>query len=525
MALAGVTLAVSPGEHVCVLGGNGSGKSTLARLCNGSIVPSRGSVTVEGIDTGGGGRSRDEAAHLVGFVRQDPTDQLVSSSVFDEVAFGPMNLGLAEGEVRGRVAGALGACGLAGYERRGVGELSGGELQRLAIAGVLAMEPAYLVLDEACAHLDGPSRAAVRSLLGDAAAAGRGIVEVTHDVDDILHADRVVVLEAGEVTWSGTPQALLCSDEAISASRLPSDLRLRCYSLLARHGADPAALDGAGPLLREARRLGALDRLRGLLRGDGPTGRAGFPSGESGQGLRLDGVTVDFEECRALDGVSLDVPPGDVMLVAGPSGSGKTTLARVAAALLAPDGGTASASGSPVVPGRVGFSFQRSVDQLFCDTVIDDVSFGPSNLGLGPEKAREAAVGALGRLGVPEGLWGRSPFALSGGQARRVALAGILALDPPALVLDEPTAGLDGSGRRFLHALVRGLAEEGRPVMVVSHDVDEWVEVADEVVLLRGGRVAWRGPVAQAVAGVRPYRAAGIEPPLAASLREALAGG
>jgi energy-coupling factor transport system ATP-binding protein len=128
-------------------------------------------VTVEGIDTGGGGRSRDEAAHLVGFVRQDPTDQLVSSSVFDEVAFGPMNLGLAEGEVRGRVAGALGACGLAGYERRGVGELSGGELQRLAIAGVLAMEPAYLVLDEACAHLDGPSRAAVRSLLGDA---GRG---------------------------------------------------------------------------------------------------------------------------------------------------------------------------------------------------------------------------------------------------------------------------------------------------------------------------------------------------------------
>ena len=521
-ALLEASLVVRPGEHVCLLGNNGSGKSTLARLCNGSIVPSRGKVRVEGIDTSAGASARSEAARLVGFVRQDPVDQLVSASVFDEVAFGPMNLGLAEDEVRRRVERSLETCGLAGYEKRGVGELSGGELQRLAVAGVLAMEPAYLLLDEATAQLDGPSRQSLRRLVGGLRDAGHGIVEITHDVDGLLGADGVVVMSGGRIVWRGTPKEFLSSDEAIETSTILRDTDVRLRTLLARNGMSPSDCPDAEDLVLRLANAGLVPEVREIL---GSSDGVVPPRAPRGEGLSLDSVSVDFDGRQALDDVSLDVAPGEVLLVAGLSGSGKTTLARVIAGLLAPDTGTAFVDGVPAVPGGVGLSFQRSVDQLFCDTVIDDVAFGPKNLGMGPQRASQAAKEALARLGVSPAVWERSPFALSGGQARRVALAGMLSFGPAACVLDEPTAGLDGRGRSFLHALVRELAEAGRPVIVVSHDVGEWVDVADEVALMRGGRIVWRGPAAEAACSGRPYRLAGLVCPLAVSLREALPSG
>ncbi len=207
-ALAGVTLSLAPGEHVAVVGANGSGKSTLALLCDGMLLPEGGSVHVDGMDT------RDAATAFevrsrVGLVLQDPDDQIVGAVVEEDAAFGPENLGVPREELRARVDEALAAVGLAGLERREPHLLSEGQKQRLAIAGALAMRPAYLVLDEPAAMLDPRGREDVGAILGRLASGGTGILRVTHDLAEAAAARRVVALCDGSVAFDGLPADLL----------------------------------------------------------------------------------------------------------------------------------------------------------------------------------------------------------------------------------------------------------------------------------------------------------------------------
>ncbi len=206
-ALAGISLDIGPGESLAVLGPNGSGKSTLALLANGLFLPSVGSVTVDGMCTGDPAATW-EIRSRVGVVFQNPDDQIVGTVVEEDVAFGPENLGVPPAELRRRVDEALARTGLAGLERREPHLLSGGQKQRLAIAGVLAFDPAYLVLDEPTAMLDPRGRADVLSVLDRLRADGRGIVHVTHHLADVASADRVLVLVRGEIAFLGTPEAL-----------------------------------------------------------------------------------------------------------------------------------------------------------------------------------------------------------------------------------------------------------------------------------------------------------------------------
>jgi energy-coupling factor transport system ATP-binding protein len=207
-ALSDVSLRLEPGEHVAVLGGNGSGKSTLVRLANGLLLPTKGSVTVDGIDTHDPRRTR-EIRERVGIVFQHPDDQIVATSVEDDVAFGPENLSLPRAELRERVDEALTAVGLTGLESREPHLLSGGQKQRLAIAGALAMRPSYLILDEPTSMLDPVGRADVLSILRALGAGSTGILHVTHDIADILEADRAVVLDEGALAWEGPVRGLL----------------------------------------------------------------------------------------------------------------------------------------------------------------------------------------------------------------------------------------------------------------------------------------------------------------------------
>jgi energy-coupling factor transport system ATP-binding protein len=206
-ALAGVSLDVEPGEQVAVLGANGSGKSTLARLVNGLLLPHSGVVTVDGIDTSDASRAR-ELRERVGMVFQRPDDQIVATTVEDDVAFGPENLGLPRAEIRARVDEAITAVGLLGLERREPHLLSGGQKQRLAIAGALAMRPAYLVLDEPASMLDPAGRAEVLAIVAGLRLAGTGVMHITHDLADIADADRAVVLDGGAVVFAGTVEEL-----------------------------------------------------------------------------------------------------------------------------------------------------------------------------------------------------------------------------------------------------------------------------------------------------------------------------
>lgn len=218
-ALAGVSLEVCAGEHVAVLGANGSGKSTLVRLANGLLWPTTGTVRVDDIDTRDVERAH-ELRERVGMVFQHPDDQIVATSVEDDVAFGPENLGLARAEIRERVDQALAAVGLTGLERREPHRLSGGQKQRLAIAGALAMRPAYLVLDEPASMLDPAGRAEVLAIVERLRAQGAGILHVTHDLADVMRADRAIVLDCGRVAFEGRIAELLGEGELLAACGL-----------------------------------------------------------------------------------------------------------------------------------------------------------------------------------------------------------------------------------------------------------------------------------------------------------------
>jgi len=216
LSLESLTLELAPGEMVAVLGANGSGKSTLARLTNGLLLPSAGTVTVDGIDT------RDEARGVevrsaVGMVFQHPDDQIVATSVEDDIAFGPENLGLPRDQIRMRVDEAVADTGLEGLGQREPHMLSGGQKQRLAMAGALAMRPRYLVLDEPTSMIDATGRKEFSSVLERVRASGRGVLLITHDVAEALPADRVVVLDTGRLAFEGTPDALLAKDESLAS--------------------------------------------------------------------------------------------------------------------------------------------------------------------------------------------------------------------------------------------------------------------------------------------------------------------
>lgn len=507
-----VSLDLMPGERTVLLGLNGSGKSTLARMLNGALLPAHGTVTVDGIVSGPA--TARELARRVGYVRQDPRNQIVSALVSDEVSFGPRNLGLAREEVLARVDEALAACGISELSDRMTTELSGGQQQLLALAGVLALHPSYLVLDEAGSQLDGASRTRLRATVGRLVERGVGVLEIAHGAQATFGADRVLVLSGGRMGWEGTAQGFFESEGALAAAGLADDPLARLLSEATRRGyalgqqPDPEGLAAfLGPESISARREAVGEPC--------PTDRT--------HEISLSQVTVGYGDVRALDEVSLAAPSG-LTLVLGRPGSGKTTAARVLAGVLEPDAGRALLDEKPVRAGGVGLTFQRPEDQLFADTVLADIAFGPLAAGRTSQEAERDAHAAAVRLGVGKELLGRSPFELSGGQMRRVALAGVIAAEPVAYVFDEPTAGLDAPARRLLHDLIRNLTSRGASVLVISHDAGEWLDEATRVVFVRDARVVRTVPPEALFETPEIFEEAGLEVPFEVRLRAAREG-
>lgn len=523
-ALAGVSAVVAPGELVALIGRNGSGKSTLARVLCGAQALDTGTVRV----TRAGAAPIEDAdgiRRLVGLVGQNPHDQAVSTEVLDEVAFGPRNLGLDEGEVRRRVERALAAAGIEGLAGRQVASLSGGELQRLALAGILAMQPEYLVLDEVTAQLDSACRPALRRLFRALAEGGAGVALVTHDPIEVLACDRVVALDGGRVVWEGSPRELLMGaggglwDATLIANPYIDAVR-RCVGLgydLAR-GTEPEDL--AAWLSEDAPR-GAREAVLGA-RGVAAGGSGAAP-GDACGAIRVEGARVELGDTTVLEDADLAVGAGEVLLVAGRSGAGKTTLACLVAGLVEPSAGTVEVLGGSPRPGDVGLAFQNPEQQFFLESVEAELAFAPRNLGLAEDEVAARVGDAAARLGLDMPL-AADPFALSGGQARRVALASVVAMGPGALVLDEPTAGLDAASRASLHRLVASFARAGLPVIVVSHDLEEWLPEVDRVAVLAQGRIVWTGVPRERAGAAAAFRRAGMEPPESWRLAEALDG-
>jgi energy-coupling factor transport system ATP-binding protein len=436
-----------------VVGPSGSGKSTLAKAIAGLVprdVPGewQGSLRVGDLDVASAAPA--EAAARVGILFQDPASQLVMDRAADDVAFGLENRAWPLEAMRTRVPTALGDVGLGGFGRRRGTRLSGGEQQRLALAGVEAPTPAVLVLDEPTANLDPAGAAALFARLTELRAARRTtIVLVEHRADLAWPlADLVLALDA-----TGSPIAL----------GTPAKLRSRSGKRLTREGI--------------------------WLPGDGSTGKAlPPPAGEParsvpapGPAAGLGSALVELRHARyayargadpAVRDVELEIRAGERAAIVGPNGSGKSTLLRLIGGLLRPSAGSVRVGGAdprrlpaPLLSRLVGMVFQDPELGFLADTVAEEIA-----LGLDPARASGAA-GLLERLGMPLETFGeRSPYRLSGGEQRRLSVATALARRPRILLLDEPTFGQDRHGWEALASILDELVEQGTAVLAATHD-------------------------------------------------------
>ena len=492
LALDDVTLEVCRGERVCVLGANGSGKSTLASVICGLLAPDEGDVELAGHAVCTGGvpdlAAYRDARRQLGLVFQNPDDQIVTSVVADDVAFGPENLGVPRAQIATRVARELRRVAMEKYAHADPSRLSGGQRQRVCIAGALAMEPAVLVLDEPSSLLDVRGRAAIMRVMGRLAAAGATLVHVTHFMDEALAADRVIVMQHGRVALEGTPDEVFATKNAqvIEALGLEMPFGARLAAALRADAADGKVAAVAAPS------------------GEKPAAPAApVPAAEPPAILARDLGFSYGPDAQALDGVSLEAPAHATTAIVGQTGSGKSTLLRLLCGLEAADAGSLTVCGINAATKRgrrqirraVGYVMQHPERQLFAQTVAEDVAFGPRNQGLSAAEVERRVAHALDLVGLADRR-DASPFELSGGQQRLAAIAGVLAMEPELLVLDEPTAGLDPRGRARLRALMADLAAHGVTLLQVTHSMEDAAR-ADHVVLLDQSHVLAAGTPAE----------------------------
>ena len=549
-ALNGITFSVKKGEFLAVIGHNGSGKSTLARLINGLLLPDKGKVTVFGLDTSEG-KNPIEIRKRAGIVFQNPDNQMVASIIEDDVAFGPENIGVEREEIGRRIDWALGAVGMSAYRTGTPSRLSGGQKQRIAIAGVLAIKPDILILDESTAMLDPRGRREVMGVVSRLnREEGLTVILITHFMEEALLADRTIVLNRGEIVMQGTPAEIFLHSE-----------RLEAYNLsLPRIGRICKALQGAGIDVADcltpeilAEEIKEAADCRGIEKREVhsvPPRRA-----ESAHEWDIDVKNLTFTysakspfASKALRGIDLHIDEGEFFGIIGHTGSGKSTLVQHLNALIKlpqaekryrakkPKKGQPA----PVLPQitvgpfnladkkcnfvklreSVGMVFQYPEYQLFAETVFADVAFGLKNFrkGISAEETEAAVRAAVEMVGLDyEEVKDKSPFDLSGGQKRRVAIAGVIVTRPHILILDEPAAGLDPLGKQEIMELLHKLHREWcSTVIVVSHDMDEIADNCTMAAVISEGAVADCAPPRELFKKAEELTSLGLDIPLTA---------
>jgi energy-coupling factor transporter ATP-binding protein EcfA2 len=527
-ALNGVSLSVDRGESVIIMGEGGAGKSTLCRCANG-LIPHFQKGELTGLILAFGANTRAQPVHelarRVGLVFQDFESQLFSTSVELEAAFGPENFGRPRDEIGRRIAEALSATGLTGMERRAPATLSGGEKQRLAIASVLACRPDLLVLDEPTTDLDPQGKREVFVIaraLRTSETAPPAIIMVEHETEEAAHFQRAVVMRGGEIVYDGDVGSLLARSEFMEAHGIRP---LPAAALFARLGetARPIADDEAVSLLHD---LGYSLNRSGWdeLRADDARRAYGDPI------VEVRGLSHSYDGAPALDGVDLTIREGEFVAILGQNGSGKTTLVKHFNGLMIPRSGEVRVSGietprqSALELGRqVGYVFQNPDHQIFADTVREEVGFGPRNFGVPADEVARRVTESLAAVGMA-GLEQADPFSLTKGERQRIAVASALASRPKALILDEPTTGLDYRQNVGMMELLRRLNEAGHTIIIVTHAMWVAAEYAHRAVVLSRGRVLLDAPMREAMGRADELAKAHLVAPQAVRLGAALGG-
>lgn len=531
-ALRDISLEVKEGEFIAIVGQNGSGKSTLARQINALLLPGQGEVIVDGMDT------RDEQWRLsirqrAGMVFQNPDNQMVGNIVEEDIAFGPENLGVSTEQIWNRVEETLTATDMEEYRTQSPNQLSGGQKQRVAIAGVLAMEPKCIIFDEATAMLDPKGREKMIKLVKTLQEErGITVILITHHMDEVLYADKVFVMKQGKIMDSGTPEYIFSQRELLEECGLEMPPLYQYLYFLS--GQEIISMEE----MKTVRTVKDLSRLLqekyGKTAGRADTGMKAAPLADREiaakqtqsdmvrktvgedtltKGILLNHVSYSYNvgfahERKVLQDISLGIDKGEFVAVIGHTGSGKSTLLQHLNGLYLPTEGNVYFNGRDIAEKdfpikelrqKAGMVFQYPEYQLFAETVEQDVCFGPQNMDIPRVEAQKRAYEALAAVGLPDTIYDASPLQLSGGQKRRVAIAGVLAMRPEYLILDEPTAGLDPvSAKELLQMLKELQTGQGMAIVMVSHDMEEVAEYADRVVVLDQGKICMDCAVAEA---------------------------
>ena len=547
-AVSDVSVEIDAGSLVGITGPSESGKTTFCRALGGFVpnffdVSLDGSVRVAGIDVGRA--TIADLGETVGYVFENPNDQLTgaATSVRDEIAFGLEQRGVDGDALRPRIASALSTVGVEHLVDRDLDALSGGQLQRVALASVLALDPEILVLDEPTSRLDPAGTDAVFETAATLRDEGYTVVAVSQHLRKLASvADRLLVFDEGGLVRNGPPRSVLADRDLDPILRVPLTVRIArrlrddgtipagCPLPLTvsalRQQIDRSVADGSASDEPAVTRSSADDPA---TEGDGVQPGSDPISPQSGgevPRIRLDDVTHVYDGgVPGLEHVSLDLA-GECVMLMGANGAGKTTLVKHLNGLLAPTTGTVLVGESDTrtasvaaLARRVGLVFQDPDTQLFRPTVEQAVRFGLENLGA-PDVATRTNR-ALERLSLAD-VRTESTYELGRAGRKRVAMASVLAMDTPVVVLDEPTGEQDARGVATIGSLVESLTTAGRTVICVTHDVEFARRHGDRIVVLADGRVIADGPPPTVLGDPEALAQAGLEMPVPMRLGRAL---
>ena len=517
----GISLEIKDGEFISVVGKNGSGKTTLAHCLNGLRKPSAGTVRVGHLDTSHP-KNTAEIHRRVGMVFQNPDDQLVATTVETELAFGLENLGLCTERIRERIEIAIDVFDLEELRTRPPQQLSGGEKQRLAIASSYTMYPDYLILDEPTALLDNHHQNQIMRQLQTLNNDHKiGLVIITHSPHEAMQAERMIILENGRIVSNGSPKIIYNNLELLEVSKIEAPFATQLGHALNEKKITLTIKDFAE------------NWNRSINVGD-QSPDCSIKTASGAISIELSKVHHEYQQYikdqePSLTDLSLKFSRGSLHAILGKSGSGKTTLAQHLNGLLLPKSGSIFLNNENMTNysmnkliRKVGLVFQFPELQLFAETVEEDVAFGPEKLNLCKEEIHQRIDKSLDRVGLPLEHYGnRSPQDLSSGEKRRVAIAGVIAMDHEVIVLDEPTAGLDPRTSQSLCKMMSDLAKKSNKTVIwITHDVDAAATWADEITVMAHGQIAITGRARDVVTDKDFNKSTGLLPPLSVILYE-----
>lgn len=460
-----LSLTIRSGERVAIVGKNGSGKSTLAKIIAGLTAPDSGYVELCGEkvfeNTTAYADAYKNARKFIGALFQRPEDQIVTTVTEDDVAFGLENLNVEQHKMRKLVNNALEAVHMQNHRLSNPSLMSGGQMQKVALAGSIAMQSKLLVLDEPTSMLDSKSRENVDTLFDDLHKSGTSIVQITHRIDECQNADRILLLENGVL-------------HEICLEKLESYFNNSKYSFSKK----------------------AQENINNYAKQNASIS----DSAHTNKAISISHLTVKYDEKSpaVINDYSLDVNEGEIVAIMGENGCGKSTLAKALCGLLKAESGSISVEKIPVsektskknrqnLRKTIGYVMQLPEQQLFAETVREDVAYGPKNFGIKGDALKERVDETLRLLNL-ENLAEKSPFSLSGGQQRLAAIAGVLAFRPRVLVLDEPTAGLDFEASLRILEILRTLNNQGVTIVMITHNLQEAKALGARLVTLKANK-------------------------------------